>query len=231
MVAEAGVAPDGSPVELYLRLPGDREAGLIDAAVPAGSRVLDLGCGVGRVAAELIATGHRVTGVDDSAEMLAHAAARGVDTVQADLVGLALGRRFDVVLLLSHLVNDADPRRRAAFWAAAADHVQPDGQVVVERHHPDWIRGAVESTAEHHGVEIELHDLDHRGDVLGAQVTYRIDGRSFTQSFDAVALDDDALAAEAAAHGLVLAGWLDDGQELARFTVGPALVPTVARPG
>ena len=40
------------------------EARLVDAMVTRGSRVLDAGCGPGRVGAELAARGHTVVGVD-----------------------------------------------------------------------------------------------------------------------------------------------------------------------
>ncbi len=42
----------------------DGEARLIDALLPRGARVLDAGCGVGRVAAALAVTGHAAAGVD-----------------------------------------------------------------------------------------------------------------------------------------------------------------------
>src|SRR5690242_21833370 len=40
------------------------EARLVDAMLTRGSRVLDAGCGPGRVGAELAARGHQVVGVD-----------------------------------------------------------------------------------------------------------------------------------------------------------------------
>ena len=40
------------------------EARLVDAMVPRGSRILDAGCGPGRVGAALAAVGHDVVGVD-----------------------------------------------------------------------------------------------------------------------------------------------------------------------
>ena len=43
------------------------------AALPAGSRILDAGCGPGLVSEALLAAGHRVVGVDLSAEMIARA--------------------------------------------------------------------------------------------------------------------------------------------------------------
>ncbi len=218
MTPDPAVAPDGSPVELYLRLSGEREAAWILPALPPASSVLDLGCGVGRIGVELAAAGHRVTGVDDSPEMLGHAESRGIEAILADLIGLELGRRFDAVLLLSHLVNEADPGVRAARWSAAADHVRPGGVVVIERFHPDWIREATPTTNHRGDIQIDLHDLEHRPGGLQARVTYRIDGRSFTQAFDAVALDETDVAVEGAAHGLRFVRWLDDAEELGLLT-------------
>ena len=42
----------------------DGEARLVDAMVPRGARVLDAGCGPGRVGGRLAALGHHVVGVD-----------------------------------------------------------------------------------------------------------------------------------------------------------------------
>jgi 2-polyprenyl-3-methyl-5-hydroxy-6-metoxy-1,4-benzoquinol methylase len=63
---------DGCPVEIYAALPPGGEAGVIHAAIPPAARVLELGCGTGRIAEPLAALGHRVTGVDSSAAMPAH---------------------------------------------------------------------------------------------------------------------------------------------------------------
>src|SRR5918911_836687 len=97
-------APDGSPVSLYLALPPMGEAQIIHEAVGAGAEILELGCGPGRVTRQLVALGHEVVAVDNSADMLrhVHGAARAV---LADIEGLRLERRFDAVVLASHLVN------------------------------------------------------------------------------------------------------------------------------
>ncbi|MEN0128899.1 MAG: methyltransferase domain-containing protein [Brevundimonas sp.] len=63
-------------------------------------RVLDVGGGDGSDAAPLAAAGHAVTVLDQSADLLAQAAARGLDTVHGDvetLGSLGLGL-FDLVL-------------------------------------------------------------------------------------------------------------------------------------
>jgi len=56
----------------------------IVASARPGARVLDVGCGDGRVAAELQAAGARCTGVDVAGEAVAQARARGVEALQAD---------------------------------------------------------------------------------------------------------------------------------------------------
>ncbi len=70
--SERGVAPDGCPVRVYLLVPGHEEAAIIDAAIPPGTAILELGCGVGRISRHLVPRGHAITGVDNSTSMLAH---------------------------------------------------------------------------------------------------------------------------------------------------------------
>src|SRR4051812_17211619 len=67
------------------------EAALCATLVPPGARVLDAGCGTGRVAIRLTELGYDVTGVDLDAGMLAvaRAAAATITWVQADLADLA----------------------------------------------------------------------------------------------------------------------------------------------
>lgn len=216
---EAGVAPDGSPVALYRRLPGDREAAVVAGAVPAGATVLELGCGAGRVTRPLVALGYRVTAVDESPAMLAEV--RGAETVLADAATLDLGRRFDAVLLGSHFVNVADVALRRALLATCARHVGPGGVVLVERHEPGWVAAAVPARWEAQGVGFHLHDLSRDGDRLRAVMTYEVDGRRFDQPFDVVEVDDGLLASEAAAVGLALDRCLDERRSWV------ALVPAV----
>ena len=51
------ITPDGCAVELYRRLAVGDEPDVIEAAVPAGSTVLELGSGAGRVTVPLAARG------------------------------------------------------------------------------------------------------------------------------------------------------------------------------
>src|SRR4051794_36730417 len=47
------------------------EARLVDAMVPRGARILDAGCGTGRVGGALAALGHTVIGVDLDPDLIA----------------------------------------------------------------------------------------------------------------------------------------------------------------
>lgn len=90
------------------------EADLVVSLVPAGSLVLDGGCGTGRVAWELAGRGLRVVGVDSDTRMLqratradavadADAAADAPRFVRADLAGYT-GGPFDLVLLAGNVL-------------------------------------------------------------------------------------------------------------------------------
>ena len=115
------VAPDGSPVAVYLALePGD-DLERVRSVLSASARVLDLGSGPGRIANALAAEGHDVVAVDDAPEMLRHV--RGARTVAADIWTLDLDERFDVVLALSHLINDPSRDRRVQLLDVCTRHV------------------------------------------------------------------------------------------------------------
>src|ERR1700748_2190276 len=109
------ITPDGCAVDFYARIAAMGEPEIVHDAIPAGASVLELGCGGGRVTHPRVALRHPVTAVDESPEMLAHV--RGAETVCARIEDLSLDRRFDVVLLASHLINADDDAVRSAVLA------------------------------------------------------------------------------------------------------------------
>ena len=114
------------------------EARMVDAMLPRAARVLDAGCGQGRVGAELAARGHRVTGVDADARLIEAARADYPRQrwVVADLAGLDLSAHddpgaFDAAVMAGNvmLFVAADTEQRVLRRVAA--HLRPDGFAVV----------------------------------------------------------------------------------------------------
>jgi SAM-dependent methyltransferase len=202
-------ADDGSPVDLYARLPGFGEPELVHAAIPAGAEILELGAGAGRMTHRLVELGHAVTAVDSSAAMLAHV--RRAETVQADIVGLDLGRRFACVLLASHLVNVDDDRERAGFLETCAQHVAPDGVVLIQRYDPDWAADPRPSDVERDGIRVRVLEPWRDGERLHATVEYEVEGRTWRHGpFTSRILADEELEARLGVAGLFRDEWLDD---------------------
>jgi SAM-dependent methyltransferase len=225
------ITPDGCAVELYRVLPAMGEPEVVHAAIPAGAAILELGAGAGRVTRRLVALGHPVVAVDESAEMLAWVrgadahgdgsgagstastsagvASVGAETVRARIQDLDLGRRFEVVLLASFLVNTDDGDLRRRFLEACRRHVGEGGCVLVQRHPPAWFDEAVEGERTDGGITFRLRDLSRPGPgLLAATAEYQVGERVWTQTFTAERLDDEALAAALAEAGLAVDAYL-----------------------
>jgi len=201
------ITPDGCSVELYALLPAMGEPEVVHGAIPAGAGILELGAGAGRVTRRLVALGHPVVAVDESPEMLARI--RGAETVLARIQELRLGRRFEVVLLGSFLVNTADRELRRRFLTACREHVRDDGCVLVQRHEPAWFEEAAEGERTGGAITFRLRDLTRPGPgLVAATVEYQVGGRVWTQSFTAERLDDDQLGAALDEVGLAVDAYL-----------------------
>jgi SAM-dependent methyltransferase len=99
--------------------------------------VLDLCCGTGLLASELIARGYRVVGVDASNAMLARARERlGADVVLAQLAlpDLKVAGVFDAAVSTFDGFNYLTPEELRLTMAAVALHLRPAGWLVFDLH-------------------------------------------------------------------------------------------------
>ena len=112
------------------------EADLIESLLRAmgGSRVLDAGCGTGRVAIELAARGFSVTGMDLDESMLSTARAKAPELrwILADLseASAHLDSEFDVVALAGNVMIFVARGTEATVISQLATHLSPGGLFV-----------------------------------------------------------------------------------------------------
>ncbi len=94
--------------------------------------VLDAGCGTGRVARELARRGVDVVGVDVDPSMIdtARRLAPELEWVAADLAGLDLQRRFDLVVMAGNVLLFTPAGTEAALAATGARHLGAGGRLV-----------------------------------------------------------------------------------------------------
>lgn len=114
------------------------EARLIDALVPPGSRILDAGCGTGRVGAVLARAGHTVVGVDLDRVLIAaaeqdHPGSRWIlgDLATLDLPSQGIVEGFDAVVCAGNVMAFLAPRTRREVLGRFRSHLRPDGRVVI----------------------------------------------------------------------------------------------------
>lgn len=106
----------------------DGEARLVDAMAPRGARILDVGCGQGRMGIYLHERGHRVTGVDLDPYLIERAreacpeASWEVSDLAAD--GWAAGP-FDLAVSAGNVLAFVDPADRQTVLANLAARLAP----------------------------------------------------------------------------------------------------------
>lgn len=138
-IARRGVGPDYARTyaEQFRRMAAGGqdihgEAAFVTGLVPSPARVLDAGCGTGRIAVRLDELGYDVVGIDVDPPMLevARAEAPGLDWRLADVATVDLGTTFDVVVLAGNIWPLLEPGTVAAVAERLAAHVAPGGRLV-----------------------------------------------------------------------------------------------------
>jgi SAM-dependent methyltransferase len=211
------MTPDGCPVELYARLPAGPSPQLIHDAIPSGASILELGAGAGRITHPLLELGHEVVAVDESPDMLAYI--KGAETVESRIEELALGRQFDVVLLMSHLIEKPDIDQCRAFLRTCRVHVKDHGQVVIQRDPPErnYSEEPPFKRVVANGCTISMRNLSQASsDLLTFTLDYEIDGSTWSQSVVTRPVDDDSLEHELALAGLELDSFISANRSWVR---------------
>jgi SAM-dependent methyltransferase len=115
----------------------DGEARLVDAMVSRGSRVLDAGCGPGRVGGHLARAGHEVVGIDLDPVLIAAAKHDHpgpmwlvADLAELDLAAMGIPDGFDVAVCAGNVLPFLDPATRRPVLGRLAAHLRTGGRIV-----------------------------------------------------------------------------------------------------
>lgn len=114
------------------------EARFVDAMVPRGARILDAGCGTGRVGSWLAGAGHTVVGVDGDAVLIEAAKEDfpGSTWIVEDLAKLNLPTHgvndsFDVIVCAGNVMTFLAPSTRQLVLQNLSAHLAPGGRAVI----------------------------------------------------------------------------------------------------
>lgn len=111
--------------------------------LPDFARVLDVACGIGRVAGPLAARGYAVTGLDISIDALRIAKQRAPGPLYIALDQLHIGRlqwQFDGIFLLWNSLGFVGRDADLETLSGIARVIRPGGKAVFDMYHPDWLR-------------------------------------------------------------------------------------------
>ncbi len=125
----------------------DGEARLADALCPRAARVLDAGCGMGRVGAALRARGHLVVGVEPQADLVAQSRATYPDltVVESDVLDLdaevlaahGAPEAFDLVVAVGNVMVFLAEGTETAVLRRLAGLLAPGGRLLAGFHPVD----------------------------------------------------------------------------------------------
>lgn len=114
------------------------EARLVDAMVARGARILDAGCGPGRVGGELFRRGHTVVGVDVDPVLIAAAEADHPgptwltgDLAELDLPASGIAEPFDAIVCAGNVMTFLAEGTAVDVLRGFARHLRPDGRAAV----------------------------------------------------------------------------------------------------
>ncbi|NPD05212.1 class I SAM-dependent methyltransferase [Nocardioides sp. zg-1308] len=116
----------------------DGEARLADALVPRGARILDVGSGMGRVAAALAARGHDVVATEPDPELRAQSQATyaGLEVLPHEALALDPEQvgGFDLVVVVGNVFIYLGEGTERAVLARLRDLLAPGGRVLAGFH-------------------------------------------------------------------------------------------------
>ncbi|MEE6179748.1 class I SAM-dependent methyltransferase [Mycobacterium sp. 050134] len=114
------------------------EARMVDAMASRGARILDAGCGPGRVGGYLAEVGHQVVGVDVDPALIEaaeqdHPGPRWLvgDLADLDLPARGIDKPFDVIVMAGNVMTFLAPGTHVRVLTRLRAHLGADGRAVI----------------------------------------------------------------------------------------------------
>lgn len=114
------------------------EARFVDAMAPRGARILDAGCGPGRLGGYLAAAGHHVVGVDVDPALIEaaeqdHPGPRWLvgDLAELDLPARGIAEPFDVIVSAGNVMTFLAPSTRRRVLSRLRAHLDDGGRAAI----------------------------------------------------------------------------------------------------
>jgi SAM-dependent methyltransferase len=114
------------------------EARLVDAMASRNARILDAGCGPGRVGGYLAEAGHQVVGVDVDPVLIEaaendHPGPRWLvgDLAELDLPARGIADPFDIIVSAGNVMTFLAPSTRVQVLTRLRAHLADDGRAVI----------------------------------------------------------------------------------------------------
>ncbi len=123
----------------------------------ASGRILDAGCGMGRVGLELAQRGYDVVGVDNDPEMLDRAKRRDTTAqwVLGDVTSVSFDQTFDTIVLAGNVLVFVEPTRRHLVVPNLARALEPGGYLICgSSFSPPFDLGGYDDWCRHAGLKL-----------------------------------------------------------------------------
>jgi SAM-dependent methyltransferase len=175
----------------------------------AHGRVLDVGCGAGRVALELQERGHEVVGIDLSPLAVEVSGRRGVRDARelpVTKVGRELGR-FDTIVMFGNNFGLMGSRRRAPWLLRRFRSIANEGARILAE--------SVDPYKTDNPEHLAYHERNRRRGRMGGQLRIRIRHHEYaTPWFDYLLASPEEMAELAAGTGWKLARVIDEREHV-----------------
>jgi len=130
---------------IHAKLTGDIELSL-SLASGESKKILDLGCGTGRITIPLARAGHKVDGVDLSKEMLDLARRKlegepeevqlSVSLTEGDMIDFDFKQRYDLVLITLNTLHEHTHSQVEKIFSSVQKHLTPSALLFLDLSNP-----------------------------------------------------------------------------------------------